>query len=61
VCAVETYGLVSAEFIKFADLVAAKSLLPRGELTGWKDRLFGAIAKGVHDGNYQLWQHYVVA
>jgi hypothetical protein len=59
VCAVETYGLVSEEFVRFARLVEGVSRRSSLAMEGWADRLFTATAIALHEGNLAVWRAYL--
>ena len=59
VCAVETYGLVSDEFLKFARMAERTSHKTSLAMEGWADRLFVDVSRALHQGNLIVWRKYV--
>jgi len=59
VCAVETFGCVSEEFVKFAKRAAAQSHKGSFALESAVDRLFARVSVALHTGNLRVWRAYM--
>jgi len=59
VCAVETFGRVSEEFVRFAKRTAAQSHRGSFALESAVDRLFAKVSVGLHTGNLKVWRAYM--
>ena len=59
VCAVETFGRVSEEFVKFAKHAAAQSHKGSFALESAVDRLFARVSVALHTGNLRVWRAYM--
>ena len=58
VCAVETYGLVGDEFLRFVRYAERVSRRTSLAMDGWADRLFIQLGSALNDGNLVVWQNY---
>ena len=58
VCAVETYGLISDEFQRFARRVEATSFKSSLAMEGWRMRLFSRVTAALHEGNLAVYRQY---
>ena len=57
-CAVETYGLVGDEFLRFVRYAERVSRRTSLAMDGWADRLFIQLGSALNDGNLVVWQNY---
>ena len=59
VCAVETYGLVSEDFLRFMKMAESASRRSSLAMDGWADRTLLEVSAALHEGNLEVWRKYM--